>query len=165
MYGCESWNIKEVEHWRTDAFKLRCWRGLLRTLTPGIEDSIPGVRASEMDVEGARVPRGRVSPHTGALLPPPHLVSCLCLQLLCPYLAQNRHLLNVSWIDSTSQPFRWVLPRLYIQLKLVCTLPQRLTWLIEKKNPFWGEEGEFFFFLIPLFFQPQLFSSQAFVIF
>ena len=63
---------------------------------PGIEDSIPGVRASEMDVEGARVPRGRVSPHTGALLPPPHLASCLCLQLLCPYLAQNRHLLNVS---------------------------------------------------------------------
>ena len=30
MYGCESWTIKKAEHWRTDAFKLWCWRGLLR---------------------------------------------------------------------------------------------------------------------------------------
>ena len=30
MYRCESWNIKKVEHWRTDAFKLWCWRRLLR---------------------------------------------------------------------------------------------------------------------------------------
>ena len=29
-YRCESWTTKKVEHWRTDAFKLRCWRGLLR---------------------------------------------------------------------------------------------------------------------------------------
>ena len=30
MYGCESWTIKKAEHWRIDAFKLRCWRRLLR---------------------------------------------------------------------------------------------------------------------------------------
>ena len=30
MYGCESWTIKKVEHWRTDAFELRCWGRLLR---------------------------------------------------------------------------------------------------------------------------------------
>ena len=30
MYGCESWTIKKVEHWRTDAFELSCWRRLLR---------------------------------------------------------------------------------------------------------------------------------------
>ena len=30
MYGCESWTIKKAEHQRTDAFKLRCWRRLLR---------------------------------------------------------------------------------------------------------------------------------------
>ena len=30
MYGCESWTIKKVERWRTDAFELRCWRRLLR---------------------------------------------------------------------------------------------------------------------------------------
>ena len=24
MYGCESWNIKIAEHWRTDAFELWC---------------------------------------------------------------------------------------------------------------------------------------------
>ena len=30
MYGCERWIIKEAEHWRTDAFKLWCWRRFLR---------------------------------------------------------------------------------------------------------------------------------------
>ena len=30
MYGCESWTIKEAEHWRIDAFELWCWRRLLR---------------------------------------------------------------------------------------------------------------------------------------
>ena len=24
MYGCESWNIKKVEHWKADAFELWC---------------------------------------------------------------------------------------------------------------------------------------------
>ena len=30
MYGCESWTVKKAEHWRIDAFELRCWRRLLR---------------------------------------------------------------------------------------------------------------------------------------
>ena len=30
MYGCESWTIKKVEHWRIDAFELWCWRRILR---------------------------------------------------------------------------------------------------------------------------------------
>ena len=30
MYGCESWTIKKAECRRTDAFKLWCWRRLLR---------------------------------------------------------------------------------------------------------------------------------------
>ena len=30
MYGCENWTIKKPEHQRTDAFKLWCWRRLLR---------------------------------------------------------------------------------------------------------------------------------------
>ena len=30
MYGCESWTIKTAEHRRIDAFKLWCWRRLLR---------------------------------------------------------------------------------------------------------------------------------------
>ena len=29
-YGCESWTVKRAESWRTDAFKLWCWRRLLR---------------------------------------------------------------------------------------------------------------------------------------
>ena len=30
MYGCESWTIKKVECQRIDAFKVWCWRRLLR---------------------------------------------------------------------------------------------------------------------------------------
>ena len=30
MYGCESWTVKEAERQRIDAFKLWCWRRLLR---------------------------------------------------------------------------------------------------------------------------------------
>ena len=30
MYGCEMQTIKKAEHWRTDSFKLWCWRRLLR---------------------------------------------------------------------------------------------------------------------------------------
>ena len=30
MYGCESWTVKKAEHRTIDAFKLWCWRRLLR---------------------------------------------------------------------------------------------------------------------------------------
>ena len=30
IYACESWSIKKAEHQRIDAFKLWCWRRLLR---------------------------------------------------------------------------------------------------------------------------------------
>ena len=30
MYGCDSWTIKRAECQRIDAFKLWCWRGLVR---------------------------------------------------------------------------------------------------------------------------------------
>ena len=30
MYGCESWTVNKAEHQRIDAFKLWCWRRLLR---------------------------------------------------------------------------------------------------------------------------------------
>ena len=30
MYGCESWSIKKAERQRIDAFKVWCWRRLLR---------------------------------------------------------------------------------------------------------------------------------------
>ena len=32
IYGCESWTVKKVEHRRSDAFELWCWRRLLRVL-------------------------------------------------------------------------------------------------------------------------------------
>ena len=30
MYRCERWTMKNVEHWRSDAFKLWCWIRVLR---------------------------------------------------------------------------------------------------------------------------------------
>ena len=30
LYRCESWTMKKAKHWTTDAFKLWCWRRLLR---------------------------------------------------------------------------------------------------------------------------------------
>ena len=30
MYGCESWTVKKAERQRIDAFKVWCWRRLLR---------------------------------------------------------------------------------------------------------------------------------------
>ena len=30
MYGCVSWTIKKAERWRIDAFRLWCWRRLLK---------------------------------------------------------------------------------------------------------------------------------------
>ena len=30
IYGCENWNIKKAESRRIDAFKMWCWRRLLR---------------------------------------------------------------------------------------------------------------------------------------
>ena len=32
MYRCESWTIKKAEQWRTDAFKLWCWKRLSKVL-------------------------------------------------------------------------------------------------------------------------------------
>ena len=32
MYGCKSWTVKKAECRRIDAFKLWCWRRLLRVL-------------------------------------------------------------------------------------------------------------------------------------
>ena len=41
-YECESWTIKKVEHQRTDAFELWCWRRLMRVpwTTRGSNQSI-----------------------------------------------------------------------------------------------------------------------------
>ena len=30
MYRCESWTVKEAEHWRIDAFEVWCWKRLFR---------------------------------------------------------------------------------------------------------------------------------------
>ena len=35
MYGCENWTVKKAEHRRIDAFKLWCWRRLLRIRLQG----------------------------------------------------------------------------------------------------------------------------------
>ena len=49
VYGFESWNIKKSEHWRTDAFELRCWRRLLRV--PWIARSLNQLILKEISPE------------------------------------------------------------------------------------------------------------------
>ena len=41
MYGCESWTIKKAECWKIDAFKLWCWRRLLRVPWTGRRSNPP----------------------------------------------------------------------------------------------------------------------------
>ena len=55
MYGCESWTVKKAERRRMDAFKLWCWRRLLRVpwtarrSTQSILKEIsPGISLEEM---------------------------------------------------------------------------------------------------------------------
>ena len=52
MYGCESWTIKNAEHWRIDAFELWCWRRLLRIPARRSSQSILKKINSEYSLEG-----------------------------------------------------------------------------------------------------------------
>ena len=53
MYRCESWAIKKVERQRIDAFKLCCWRRLLRVLwTARSNQSILKEICPEYSLEG-----------------------------------------------------------------------------------------------------------------
>ena len=54
MYGCESWTIMKAECRRTDAFKLWCWRRLLRVpwTTRGSNQSILKEISPEYSLEG-----------------------------------------------------------------------------------------------------------------
>ena len=58
MYGRESWTIKKAEHWRTEPFKLCCWRILLRVPWTArrsnqsiLKDISPWVFTGRTDVE------------------------------------------------------------------------------------------------------------------
>ena len=52
MYGCENWTIKKVERQRIDAFKLRCWRRLLRVPARRSNQSILKEINPEYSLEG-----------------------------------------------------------------------------------------------------------------
>ena len=53
MYGCESWTIKKAECQKIDAFKLWCWRRLLRVLwTARTDQSILKEISPENSLEG-----------------------------------------------------------------------------------------------------------------
>ena len=54
MCGCESWTIKEAEHRRIDAFKMWCWRRLLRVPWSArrSNQSIPKEISTEYSLEG-----------------------------------------------------------------------------------------------------------------
>ena len=51
--GCDSWTIKKAQHQRTDAFKLWCWRRLLRVpWTARSNQSILEEITSDYSLEG-----------------------------------------------------------------------------------------------------------------
>ena len=50
MYGCESWTIKNAEHWKIDTFKLWCWRRLLRVPWTGGDSISPSLRKSVLNI-------------------------------------------------------------------------------------------------------------------
>ena len=54
MYGCESWTIKKIEHWRIDAFEWWCWRRLWRVLSTSrrFNKSILKAISPEYSLEG-----------------------------------------------------------------------------------------------------------------
>ena len=55
MYECDSWTIKKAEHQRIDAFKLWCWRRLLRvswTARKSNQSILKGINP-EYSLEGA----------------------------------------------------------------------------------------------------------------
>ena len=54
LYGCESWTIKNAEHWRIDVFELWCWRSLLRVPWTARRSnrSIPKEMNPEYSLEG-----------------------------------------------------------------------------------------------------------------
>ena len=56
MYGCENWTIKKAEHQGTDAFKLWCWRRLLRVpwTERGSNQSVLKEINPEYSLEGPR---------------------------------------------------------------------------------------------------------------
>ena len=56
MYGCESWTIKKAERQRIDAFKLWCWRKLLKVpWTARSKQSILKEISPEYSLEGLRL--------------------------------------------------------------------------------------------------------------
>ena len=50
MYGCESWTTKMAEHQRIDAFKLWCWRRLLRILGLQEDQTSQSQRKSNLNI-------------------------------------------------------------------------------------------------------------------
>ena len=57
MYGCESWTIKKVEHQKIDAFKLWCWRRLLRVPWTARRSNQPNLKEinAEYSLEGLKM--------------------------------------------------------------------------------------------------------------
>ena len=50
MYGCENWTIKKAESWRIDAFKVWCWRRLLRVPHPARRSNESVLKKSTLNI-------------------------------------------------------------------------------------------------------------------
>ena len=74
MYGCESWTVKKAEHQKTDAFKLWCWRRLLRV--PWTARRSNQSILKEINQSWMFIGRTDIEAET-PVLSPPHSKSCL----------------------------------------------------------------------------------------
>ena len=50
MYECESWTVKKSKLWKTDAFKLWCWRVLLRVPRTARRSNKTIIRKSTLNI-------------------------------------------------------------------------------------------------------------------
>ena len=88
MYGCESWTLKKAEHWRTDVFKLWCWRRLVSLLDC-------------KEVEPAS-PKGNQTSQSKRKSSPEYSLEGLMLKLKFQYFG---HLMQRT--DSLERPWCW----------------------------------------------------------
>ena len=102
MYGCESWSIKKAEHQRTDAFKLWCWRKLLRVpWTARISNQLI-LKEINPEYSLERLMLKRKFQYSGHLiLRTDSLVKTLMLEKIE---GRRRGQQRMRWLDSTSDP-------------------------------------------------------------
>ena len=109
MYGCESWTIKNAECQRIDAFKLWCWRRLLRVFSSTIVQKHQFFGAQPSSVLSLHqfshpyMTTGKTVALTRQILvcKVMSLLFNMMSRLVIAFLTRSKHLL-ISWLQSPS---------------------------------------------------------------